>query len=41
MDSEHRRPDFTEILWGSMAVVGLIGMVVFEMLLFRLSIGKW
>ena len=40
MDSTHRQVDLSE-LWGCAAVVGCIDMMLFEMVLFYVSIGKW
>jgi hypothetical protein len=41
MDNDHRQVDFSEILWGILAIVGCLGMIAFEALLFRISVGKW
>jgi hypothetical protein len=41
MRSEHPHFDLSELLWGSLAVLGCIAMVVFEIVLLRLSTGKW
>ena len=30
-----------EIVWGTLAVLGCVAMLVFEALSFRLALGKW
>ena len=40
MHNTHPHFDRSE-LWGCAAVIGCLGMIVFEMILFYVSIGKW
>jgi hypothetical protein len=41
MDNTDPQFDLSEVLWGTAALVGCIGMIVFEVVLFYVSTGKW
>jgi hypothetical protein len=31
----------SELVWGTLAVLGCLGMLIFEAVFFRLAFGKW
>jgi hypothetical protein len=41
MNIPHPQIQFSEVMWSSMALLGVLAMAVFEAVAMRLLIGKW
>ena len=41
MDIAHQRIEFSDLMWGTLELLGCLGMILFEATLLALVTGKW